>query len=145
MNMRNTLILTVMLFTAFSVSAATWSTNFEEAKAESVKSKKPMLVLFTGSDWCGYCIKLEKEVFSKSEFEKWAKDNVILVKLDFPRRTKQSDELKKQNRTLAGKFAIRGYPTVLFMGGDEKVVGKSGYMRGGPAAWIANASKIVGK
>jgi protein disulfide-isomerase len=121
--------------------AGEWMTDFEKAKTLSKASGKPMLVDFTGSDWCGWCIKLKNEVFVKPEFKKWASKNVILVELDFPRKTALPDALKEQNDALQKKFQIRGFPTILFLDHKESVLHKSGYIEGGPAAWIADAEK----
>jgi protein disulfide-isomerase len=116
----------------------------------SKKSKKPLFLFFTGSDWCGWCIRLQKEVFKTPEFAKWAKDNVILVELDFPRSTPQQPEIKKQNAELQQIFAVQGYPTVWFVRGSKKdgkinleKLGSTGYVAGGPTAWLAAADKIL--
>ena len=82
---------------------------------------------FTGSDWCGWCIKLNKEVFSKEEFADYAKKNLVLVEVDFPRRKKLSEEQKKANEALQEKYKIEGYPTLVVLNGDGKQVGKLGY------------------
>jgi protein disulfide-isomerase len=82
-------------------------------------------------------------VFSTAEFKDWAKKNVILVEVDFPRRTEQPDDLKKQNMELKNRFAIRGYPTILFLDANEKVMGKSGYRPGGPDPWIKDAANQI--
>ena len=74
-----------------------WYTDVKEAVAVSNKESKPLFLFFTGSDWCGWCIRLQKEVFKTTEFEKWAKDKVVLVELDFPKRTDQPQEVKTQN------------------------------------------------
>ena len=130
---------------AFMIPAAaqesSWLTSFEEAKAAAKKDQKIILADFTGSDWCGWCIKLKEEVFSKPEFQEWAAKKVVLLELDFPRKTAQSDELKKQNQDLAKEFGIRGYPTILFLDADGKQVGKLGYAKGGPANWIKLAEE----
>ena len=122
-----------------------WLTSWEEAAAASKKSGKPILADFTGSDWCGWCIKLREEVFDTEAFKKWAVENVVLLELDFPRRKAQSEELKKQNAELRDKFGIRGYPTILFLDTDGKELGRSGYKRGGPDAWIAHAETQIKK
>jgi protein disulfide-isomerase len=120
---------------------AAWLTNYEAVRARAKKERKPILADFTGSDWCGWCIKLKKEVFDTPEFREWAKENVVLLEVDFPRGKAQSEELKRQNKELAAKFGIRGYPTVLFLDARGQVLGRSGYMEGGPAAWIKHADK----
>jgi protein disulfide-isomerase len=129
----------------------TWQTNINKAMEISKKSKKPLFLFFTGSDWCGWCIRLQKEVFKTPEFEKWAKDNVVLVELDFPRRTPQEPEIQKQNAELQQTFAVQGYPTVWFVNASKKdgkisyeKLGFSGYLAGGPSAWLANANQILG-
>tara|TARA_S200000501_G_scaffold355249_1_gene376742 strand:+ start:41 stop:532 length:492 start_codon:yes stop_codon:yes gene_type:complete len=128
----------------------TWHTDVNQAVEFSVKQERPMLMFFTGSDWCGWCKKLVKEVFVTSEFAKWAKNNVILVELDFPRRTQLPEKTQKQNRELGGMFGVRGYPTIWFVspkieGGNVNFqkIGSQGYVRGGSAAWISGANKIL--
>ena len=97
-------------------------------------------------------MRLQKEVMKTPEFTKWANDNVILVELDFPRNTPQSPEIKKQNMELQQTFAIQGYPTVWFVNATKKdgkinleKLGSTGYVAGGPGAWLAGADKILGK
>ena len=121
-----------------------WITSYKDALAKAKKEKKVVLADFTGSDWCGWCIKLKDEVFSKPEFQEWAKEHVVLLELDFPKKKQLSDELKKQNEELAKEFGIQGYPTIVFIDPKGKKVGKSGYVEGGPAAWIAAAEKELG-
>ncbi len=130
-----------------------WHTDMDEAIKISHKQKKPLMLFFTGSDWCGWCIKLQKEVFFKPEFEAWAKKNVVLVELDFPRRKKLSEKLRQQNASLQQTFQVQGYPTIYFVEaektGEGRVnlnsLGKAGYMRGGPSVWIANANTFLKK
>lgn len=130
----------------------TWQTDMNKAMELSKKEKKPLLLFFTGSDWCGWCMRLQKEVMKTPEFTKWANDNVILVELDFPRNTPQSPEIKKQNMELQQTFAIQGYPTVWFVNASKKdgkinleKLGSTGYVAGGPNAWLEGADKILGK
>ena len=127
-----------------------WHTDVNKAVNISVETGKPLFFFFTGSDWCGWCKKLVKEVFVKQEFKSWAAKNAILVELDFPRRTPIADNLKKQNRELGQMFGVRGYPTGWFVTPtivDGKVNfnkhGSQGYVAGGPKAWIAGANKIL--
>ncbi len=89
-----------------------WYTDFQKANEESIKTGKPIFGFFTGSDWCGWCIRLQKAVFSKDEFINWASEKVILLELDFPKRTAQPENIKNQNAQLAKAFNVRGYPTV---------------------------------
>ncbi|MEC5164991.1 thioredoxin-related protein [Flavobacterium sp. PL11] len=129
-----------------------WETNVKKAIEVSNKTKKPLLMFFTGSDWCGWCIRLQKEVLKTPEFTKWAKENVVLVELDFPRRSNQTAEIKKQNNELQQAFGIQGFPTVVIANGttkDGKVnfegLGSTGYVAGGPAAWLAVANGFLKK
>lgn len=127
-----------------------WITDVNEAITLSVKTQKPILFFFTGSDWCGWCIRLQKAVFSKKEFYSWASDNVIPVELDFPRRKKLSVELERQNRELANIFGVRGYPTVWFVNPEVESgkvnLQKLGTQGASPLdvnAWITGAKKII--
>ncbi|MEN8148713.1 MAG: thioredoxin family protein [Planctomycetota bacterium] len=126
---------------AITTSAGKWLTDWEQAKKLSKATGRPILADFTGSDWCGWCKRLKAEVFEKDEFKKWAKKNVILLELDYPRNKTLPDDLKKQNESLKTKYQIRGYPTVLFIDANEKVLAKTGYVKGGPEAWIEDAEK----
>ncbi len=148
--------LLVVLLVALSLNgfaqqkAIEWHTDVNKAVNLSVQTGKPLFFFFTGSDWCGWCKRLVKEVFVKPEFKKWANNSVILVELDFPRRTPIAENLKKQNRELAQMFGVRGYPTVWIVeptitGGKVNFnkIGSQGYVAGGPKAWIAGANKIL--
>lgn len=129
-----------------------WQTDIKKAVDMSAKSKKPLLLFFTGSDWCGWCIRLQKEVLKTPEFANWARENVVLVELDYPRRTPQSPELKQQNAELQRFFGIRGYPTIWFANAENKdgktsftQLGSTGYVAGGPTAWLKAANSILKK
>ena len=101
------IIISLITTTAFTQEKEiTWHTDMNEAINKSLQTEKPLFLFFTGSDWCGWCIKLQKAVFKKPEFKKWAKENVILVELDFPRRTKIDPKIQKQNRELARFLAL---------------------------------------
>jgi thioredoxin-related protein len=89
-----------------------WYTDFAKAQEASASSKKPIFAFFTGSDWCGWCHKLQRDVFAKGPFIEWAKKNVILLELDFPRRKQLSPELAQQNQNLQQQFQVQGYPTI---------------------------------
>lgn len=82
-------------------------------------------------------------MFSTDEFKKWAKKNVILVEVDFPHQTQLPDDVKKQNEALKTKFQIRGFPTILFLDANEKVIYRSGYKKGGPDAWTKDAERGI--
>jgi len=149
-------LLTVVLL-AFSLNGFTqqkpleWHTDVKKAIDVSIENGKPLLFFFTGSDWCGWCKRLQKEVFFKPEFKSWANQNVVLVELDFPRRTKLPEATQKQNRELGQMFGVRGYPTIWFVTPEiqesKKInfqkLGSQGYVAGGPKAWIAGADKFI--
>ena len=132
------------MFVAVSTASAKpgWLTDFKQAKEEASAKKKLILVDFTGSDWCGWCIKLEREVFAKPEFQDYAKENLVLLEIDFPRRKEQPADQKVQNQELADRFQIQGFPTIIVLDGDGKKVGELGYTPGGPAAFIAELDKL---
>jgi thioredoxin-related protein len=111
----------------------TWLTNLEKAQERAKADKKVVLINFTGSDWCGFCIRLDKDVFSTKEFADYAKDNLVLVKADFPRKTEIPDDVKKANAKLKDRYEVRGFPTLVMVDGDGRLLGKKvGYGGDGP-------------
>ena len=155
--MKNILVLFILFFFSSILTAQkdlVWHEDMNKAIKISEKTGKPLMLFFTGSDWCGWCIRLQKEVFFKPEFTKWAAENVVLVELDFPRKKAQSKELRAQNAQLQQQFQVRGYPTIWFVKADKNSsgqvnlsqLGRTGYVKGGPAAWIAIANQqLAGK
>ena len=144
----NTLRLTPLLALLFACAPRTgraieWRTDLPAAAADARQGQKLLLLNFTGSDWCGWCIKLHDEVFSKPEFAEWAAKNVVLLQLDYPHDKPQPEELVKQNKELVKRFGVQGYPTILFLDATGKELGRSGYLAGGPKAWIAAAAKEI--
>jgi protein disulfide-isomerase len=103
---------------------APWLTDLEAAKTRAREENKPILMSFVGSDWCGWCIKFEKEIFSNDAFVTFAKEHLVLLKVDFPRDKKlkdaQSAELVAQNKALDKQFGIQGYPTIFLVDADTK-------------------------
>ena len=114
-----------------------WLTNFKEAQEQAKSSKKLVLVDFTGSDWCGWCIKLDKEVFSTPEFQEYASKNLVLMEADFPRRKDLPSEVKAQNERLAQDLGIQGFPTLVVFDSEGKKLAEFGY----EAAVPPNASR----
>lgn len=113
-----------------------WITDYDQALATAKAQNKKVFLNFTGSDWCGWCIKLDKEVFSQKEFLDYAKENYILVKIDFPSRSKLPDDLNRQNETLAKKYKIKGFPSIVVLKSNGKKYKTGGYVPGGPSAFI---------
>lgn len=137
-------ILTVIVMLCCSKSEAiNWETDFVKASATAKASGKYMLLDFSGSDWCGWCMRLEKEVFSQDAFKDFAEENLICVLVDFPRAKEQAEELKKQNLDLARKYAIKGYPTIIILSPDGKPVGITGYLQGGPWEYARHLKGII--
>jgi protein disulfide-isomerase len=120
-----------------------WLTSLAEAKAEAAKRKVSILADFSGSDWCGWCIKLEKEVFSTEAFRKYASENLVLLLVDFPRTKPQSDEIKKQNNELAEKFGIEGFPTILLLDAGGALLGRTSYLPGGGDNYVMHLRKLL--
>ncbi len=103
----------------------TWYTDITQVYELSKKTNKPVFAFFTGSDWCGWCHRLEKAVFVKPGFQAWAKKNVILLELDFPRKKKLPDALMQQNVGLQQFFNVQGYPIIWMFNIDkDKSTGK---------------------
>lgn len=126
-----------------SLSAkAGWLTDYEKAQKEAQANHKLLLMDFTGSDWCGWCIMLDKEVFSKPEFKEYASKHLILLELDFPRSKRMPPETAKQNEQLMMKYRIQGFPTVVVFDSEGKPLGALGYQQGGPQAFIAELEKL---
>ncbi|MCX8104376.1 MAG: thioredoxin family protein [Ignavibacterium album] len=113
-----------------------WETNLETALQKAQKENKTVLVNFTGSDWCIWCQRLSNEVFSQSEFEKFAKENLVLVKIDFPKNIEQSMETKFYNNQLAQRFGIEGFPTIILLNKNGELILQTGYQPGGPVNYI---------
>lgn len=113
-----------------------WETNLETALQKAQKENKAVLVNFTGSDWCIWCQRLSNEVFSQNEFEKFAKENLILVKIDFPKNIEQSMETKMYNNQLAQRFGVEGFPTIFLLNKNGEVILQTGYQPGGPVNYV---------
>jgi thioredoxin-related protein len=152
--MKKTIVALLLFAGSFAAEAQelVWETNVTKAMAISTETKKPLLLFFTGSDWCGWCIRLQKEVLRTPEFAAWAKENVVLVELDYPRKAPQTEDIKKQNNELQMAFGIQGFPTIILANATTKEgkvnfegIGSTGYVAGGPSAWLAVANGFLKK
>jgi thioredoxin-related protein len=139
----------LMVIAAVAVStgafaAEGWMTDFDKAKSSAKEEGKYILMDFSGSDWCGWCIKLDKEVFQQPAFKTYAKDNLVLMLVDFPNdKSKQSEEVIKQNNKLSKEFGVRGFPTVYVLAPDGNVIGKTGYVKGGAEVYVDHIKSII--
>jgi thioredoxin-related protein len=121
-----------------------WVTDWEAAKTQAAKENKLLLIDFSGSDWCGWCIKLDKEVFSQEAFLTDAKDKYVMVLLDFPRdKSGQSEALQKQNDKLQEQFEVEGFPSVFLAKADGTPIAQTGYRDGGAEAYIKHLDELV--
>lgn len=130
--MMNKFLITA-LFTLLGLSslfAQDWQTDFSKAKEIAKNEKKPIVLVFQGSDWCGPCIKLDREVWSTAEFKEYSKNHFVMLKADFPKRSKNSlsKEQQDKNNALAEKYNKRGYfPFVVVLNANGDVKGSTGY------------------
>ncbi len=136
------LVAAVALFAPSSQAKPGWLTNYEQARNDAKSGNKMILMDFTGSDWCGWCILLDKEIFSKPQFKDYAGKNLVLLEIDFPQRKELASTIRQQNERLAQQYQIEGFPTVLVLNGEGKKIGEFGYMQGGPEAFIAELEKL---
>jgi protein disulfide-isomerase len=137
--------ITLALCQAFAAETV-WLTDLAKAEAQAKAENKLILANFTGSDWCPYCVKLDKEVLQTKEFKDVAAAKYVLLLVDFPRKKAMPDDLKKANNELKKKYAIDGFPTLVVMdGAGNKLGAEVGYGGGGPKAVLAKLNKIAGK
>lgn len=133
----------MLVFGAVAHASGMWTDNFSDASKKAASEQKYMLVNFTGSDWCGWCIKLDGEVFSQPAFKDYAGANLVPVIIDFPRRKELSPGIIQQNYDLQEKYGVMGYPTILVLAPDGSLVEKTGYRPGGPDEYIKHLAEII--
>ncbi len=147
--MRNSIVIPIVsaLFMSLclGVQASEWETDFDKAAALAKESGRYLLADFSGSDWCGWCVKLDREVFSKKEFKKYAKENLVLALIDFPRSKPQSKKEKERNAALARKYGVKGFPAVLVFSPQGELVGRTGYQPGGAEAYVQHLREMIEK
>ena len=142
--MKSLAILATLLFATSALFADdSWKTDLPKAIEQAKSEKKMVLIDFTGSDWCPPCKSLHSKVLVSEEFTKFAKDNLVLVELDFPKAKPLSDEIKAANKELAKKYGIKGYPTVIVLDGEGKELFRKVGYGGTPAAdYVAELAKL---
>ena len=124
---------------------AEWVVSYNKAVEQAKQTGRPIMLVFSGSDWCAWCQKLSHEVFTTHEFARWSTDNVIKVEVDFPMNHALPEEVRMQNENLKNRFGgeIVTFPTILFISADGEILGKTGYVAGGAQNWIAQAKNVV--
>ncbi|HCX59151.1 MAG TPA: thioredoxin [Candidatus Cloacimonas sp.] len=120
----------------------TWIEDWDLALASAKAQNRPVLVNFTGSDWCIWCKRLSSEVFTQQAFKNYAEDTLVLLKLDFPQQIPQSDALKQQNESLMRQFGVRGFPTILLVDQEGKEIARTGYQPNGAEAFIEHLKEL---
>lgn len=120
-----------------------WHTNYEEAVNLSAKHSKPLLLFFTGSDWCGWCNKLEEEVLDTTLFNELAGDKFIFVKLDFPMYAANNPQLTAQNKQLQKRYNVKSYPSIILLNTKQQQIGITGYRSGGPRQYASHLLKML--
>lgn len=128
------------LFLPFASSAQTENASLLSA----VETNRPVLLIFSGSDWCAPCIHFEKRILSQTAFQSFADDNLTVIKADFPQRKKISNEQKKQNESLADKYNPKGlFPHLVLLNTDGSVMATLSYSHQTPAAFIAEIESYI--
>jgi thioredoxin-related protein len=122
-----------------------WLTDFNKAKSIAAAKKVPILIDFTGSDWCIWCKRLSGEVFEQKAFKDYAIKNLVLLKLDFPRAIPQTDQEKRANQALAQLYNIEGYPTIILTDAKGKEINRLGYEPGGPVKYVNHLKELISK
>lgn len=139
-------VLSAVAFSSLSLASEGWLVDYEKAKAQAAAEKKDLLLDFTGSDWCSWCIRLRKEVFEEEAFKKAAPGQFVLVELDFPQDTsKQPEMVRKQNEALRETFGIEGYPSIVLADASGRPYAQTGYQKGGAAAYLKHLEELRGK
>lgn len=113
-----------------------WQTDYAAALKQAATENKYVLVDFSGSDWCGWCMKLDREVFSQKEFIDYARAHLICVLLDFPRGKELPKTQKDANQALLERYQVEGFPTVLILNPQGRTIKRDGYQSGGAAAYV---------
>jgi thioredoxin-related protein len=135
----------VALCTSGAALAASdgWTEDFAAAKKQAAEENKHLLINFTGSDWCGWCIKLKEEAFDHDAFKEGVADKFVLVELDYPRdSSKLSEATIEQNDKLKDQYMIRGYPTIIATDAEGKPYATTGYQPGGPEAYVKHLDEL---
>lgn len=135
------LVLSVCAYAQEAVN--TWLTDFDKARQEALEKKLPILANFSGCDWCGWCIKLDKDVFTQKEFKAFARERVVLFRACIPNDNRPRTDLDVQNEQLLLNYGVEGFPTVLLLDAGGKVIARTGYRPGGAAAYVKHLETLL--
>jgi thioredoxin-related protein len=122
---------------------STWSEDFAKSADEAKTSGKFMLLDFSGSDWCSWCKKLDKEVFGQNDFKEYAAAHLVTVLIDSPRSRTLNKETLQQNERLMQKYGIQGFPTIILLSPEGDMAGQTGYQYGGAEKYVAHLKEII--
>lgn len=128
-----------------SYETGTWITDFDQAVVLASKLDRYVLINFTGSDWCSWCFRLRDEVFTQPAFLDYAKANLILLKLDFPRKSQLSPAEQKANDALAQRFGVQGFPTIVLVDSKGEEITRTGYQYGGAENYVKHLKELLGE
>jgi thioredoxin-related protein len=144
LSFKTSIALVGLCYSSFAFAdEGSWSSDFAAAKKEATESKKDLVMNFTGSDWCGWCIKLKKEVFDCEPFKVGVKDKFVLVEVDFPQdKKKLTEETTKQNADLGKQYPVSGYPAILLCDATGKPYATTGYQAGGPEEYVKHLDTL---
>lgn len=134
------LILTTTLTTAWAKGQ--WMSDYHSALDLAKRENKGVLMKFTGSDWCGGCIIMDKKIFGQPEFINYANKKWILLEIDFPLHKRQTTQVKNRNEELSEMYEIEGFPIIVVLNSKGEEVGRIGFIKGGPKAFISKLEKI---
>lgn len=142
----NKVVILICLLVTSIVFAQDWKTNIEDAKIEAAKEGKNIILVFSGSDWCAPCIKLDRDIFQTDEFKKTTEENWVVVKADFPKKKANtlSKEQQEINEELAEKYNPEGnFPKVLVLNSKGEILGILGYEKGTPTEYIEKLKAFI--
>ena len=142
-NLKHLLILGAVFIAPFS-HGAIWLNDLNAAKAQAAREGKTVMINFTGSDWCPWCVKLKQEVFAQPDFDAYASRALVLVEIDFPKRKPLSAAMQKANSDLTREYRIDGFPALVFLNSKGKEVSRGGYEPGGTKPFLQKLVKVTG-
>jgi len=132
-------LVVLLIFMSFVTFSQNWLTDYDLAKQEATQKDRKIILVFSGSDWCAPCIKLDKEIWKSTEFKDYATSNLVMLKADFPRRKKNTLTKQQQshNNALAEKYNPKGFfPLVVMLDNEGIVLGETGYLKRSPKEFI---------